>query len=134
MLAGLMNLLPNILAIVDKSLPDKAQAELAKQRIEFELLAAVNEVNKSQAETNKVEAAHRSLWVAGWRPAIGWCAALGVFWAFIGQPLAAWVATVNGIPPTSLPQFPMDQLLELTMAMLGLAGLRTFEKMKGVTK
>lgn len=134
MLAGLINLLPNILAIVDKTLPDKAQAELAKQRIEFELLAAINEVNKSQAETNKVEAAHRSLWVAGWRPAIGWVAALGVFWAFIGQPLAAWAATLYGYPFALLPEFPMDQVMELTLAMLGLAGLRTFEKMKGVSK
>lgn len=134
MLAGLINILPNILAIVDKSLPDKAQAELAKQRIEFELLAAVNEVNKSQAETNKVEAAHRSIWVAGWRPAIGWVAALGVFWAFIGQPLSAWAATVYGIPFALLPEFPMDQVMELVLAMLGMAGLRTFEKMKGVSK
>lgn len=129
-----MSLLPNILAIVDKSLPDKAQAEIAKQRIEFELLSAINEVNKAQAETNKVEAAHRSLWVAGWRPAIGWVAALGVFWAFIGQPICQWIATMYGMPLILLPQFPMDQVLELVLAMLGLSGLRTFEKMKGVTK
>jgi len=134
MLAGLLNILPNILAIIDKSLPDKAQAEHAKQRIEFELLAAVNEVNKSQAETNKVEAAHRSIWVAGWRPAIGWVTALGVFWAFIGQPLAAWLATLYGIPFALLPEFPMDQVMELVLAMLGMSGLRTFEKMKGVSK
>lgn len=134
MLAGLINILPNILAIVDKSLPDKAQAELAKQRIEFELLSAMNEVNKSQAETNKVEAAHRSIWVAGWRPAIGWVAALGVFWAFIGQPICEWIAMMYGIPEAYLPEFPMDTVMELVLAMLGLSGLRTFEKMKGITK
>jgi len=134
MLAGLMTILPNIVAIIDKTLPDKAQAELAKQRIEFEILSAVNEVNKSQAETNKVEASHRSLWVAGWRPAIGWVAALGVFWAFIGQPVSEWCATLYGIPISSFPQFPMEQVLELVLAMLGLSGLRTWEKMKGVSK
>ena len=134
MLAGLLNVLPNILAIIDKTLPDKAQAELAKQRVEFELLSAMNEVNKAQAETNKVEAAHRSIWVAGWRPAIGWVAALGVFWAFVGQPIAQWIATMFGIPLMLLPEFPMDQVMELVLAMLGLSGLRTFEKMKGISK
>lgn len=134
MLAGLVSLLPNILAIVDKSLPDKAQADLAKQRIEFELLSAMNEVNKAQAETNKVEAGHRSIWVAGWRPAIGWVAALGVFWAFIGNPICEWIATMFGVPLMLLPDFPMDQVMELVLAMLGLSGLRTFEKMKGISK
>lgn len=134
MLAGLLNVLPNILAIIDKTLPDKEAAGLAKSRIEFELLSAVNEVNKAQAETNKVEAAHRSLWVAGWRPAIGWVAALGVFWAFIAQPVLQWVATLYGIPHFLLPEFPMEQVFELVLAMLGLGGLRTFEKLKGVSK
>ena len=134
MLAGITSILPNILAIIDKSLPDKAAAALAKQRVEFELLSAVNDMNKSQAETNKVEAAHRSLWVAGWRPAIGWVAALGVSWAFVGQPICQWLATVYGINPESFPQFPMDQIMELVLAMLGLSGLRTFEKLKGLSK
>jgi hypothetical protein len=134
MLAGLINILPNILAIVDKSLPDKAEAALAKQRIELELVTAFNEINKSQAETNMAEAAHRSIWVAGWRPAIGWVCAIGVFWAFVGQPIAQWIATLFGTPLFLLPQFPMEQMLELILAMLGLGGLRTFEKLKGIMK
>ena len=129
-----MTVLPNILAIIDKSLPDKGAAALAKQRIELELVTAFNEINKSQADTNMAEAAHRSIWVAGWRPAIGWVCAIGVFWAFVGQPLAQWVATVFGIPLLLLPEFPMEQILELILAMLGLGGLRTFEKLKGITR
>ena len=134
MLAGLMTVLPNILAIIDKSLPDKGAAALAKQRIELELVTAFNEINKSQADTNMAEATHRSIWVAGWRPAIGWVCAIGVFWAFVGQPLAQWVATLFGIPLLLLPEFPMEQILELILAMLGLGGLRTFEKLKGITR
>ena len=56
MLQALATVLPNILKIVDKSIPDKAGAALAKQKIELELVTAANEVNKMQAETNKVEA------------------------------------------------------------------------------
>tara|TARA_R110000796_G_scaffold28802_1_gene78479 strand:+ start:961 stop:1365 length:405 start_codon:yes stop_codon:yes gene_type:complete len=133
MLAGILTILPKVLEIVDKSLPDKAKADLAKQQIEFELMSAVNEINKAQAETNKAEATHRSIFVAGWRPAVGWCAALGVFWAFIGQPMCAWVALMFNVPFMLLPQFPMEQVMELVLAMLGLSGLRTFEKMQGVT-
>lgn len=129
-----MTVLPNILAIIDKSLPDKGAAALAKQRIELELVTAFNEINKSQADTNMAEATHRSIWVAGWRPAIGWVCAIGVFWAFVGQPLAQWVATLFGIPLLLLPEFPMEQILELILAMLGLGGLRTFEKLKGITR
>lgn len=134
MIAAITAVLPNILGIIDKTLPDKAQAALAKQQIELELVTAANEVNKMQAETNKIEAAHRSIWVSGWRPAIGWSCSLGVFWAFIGQPIAQWGATMYGVPLILLPEIPMDMLFELVLAMLGLAGLRSFDKMKGTTK
>lgn len=134
MIAALTSVLPNILGIIDKTLPDKAQAALAKQKIELELVTAANEVNKAQAEINKTEAAHRSIWVSGWRPAIGWTCSLGVFWAFLGNPLATWIAVVMGVPHFLLPEIPMDMLFELVMAMLGLAGLRSFDKMRGTTK
>jgi hypothetical protein len=134
MIAALTSVLPNILGIIDKSLPDAGQAALAKQKIELELITAANEINKAQAETNKVEAGHRSIWVAGWRPAIGWTCSIGVFWAFVGHPTAQWAAMMFGIPFALLPTLPTDMLFELVMAMLGLAGLRTFDKMKGVSK
>jgi len=134
MLQALVSVLPNILKIVDKSIPDKAGAALAKQRIELELVTAANEVNKMQASTNQVEAAHRSIWVAGWRPAIGWTCSIGVFWAFVGHPFFSWIAVMFGVPLVLLPDVPMDALFELVMAMLGLAGLRTFDKLKGTAK
>ena len=121
-------LLPQVMGVVDKVIPDKDAAEKAKQVIELELIKAANEVNLAQAETNKVEAAHRSVFVAGWRPAIG------VFWAFMGNPLAQWIAVLLGHPTSLLPVFPTDKLFELVFAMLGMAGLRSFEKMKGIAK
>ena len=80
------------------------------------------------AELNKVEAQHRSIFVAGWRPAIGWICALGIGFAFIGNPLLQ--RFVGGEPVA----VPLDMILELVLAMLGMAGLRTVEKLRGSTK
>jgi hypothetical protein len=125
-------LLPLISTVLDRVIPDKNGAEKAKQEIEAALIKNVTELNLAQAETNKIEAAHRSVWVAGWRPCLGWVAALGFAWVFLLQPIAQWLVllTGNDIP---LPDFQTDALLELTFAMLGLAGLRTYEKQKGLT-
>tara|TARA_B110000977_G_C10798921_1_gene385495 strand:+ start:114 stop:506 length:393 start_codon:yes stop_codon:yes gene_type:complete len=126
-------LLPLISTVVDRVIPDKNGANKAKQAIEKELIKNATQLNLAQAETNKIEAAHRSIFVAGWRPCLGWVAALGFGWMFVVAPLLQWVMLVSGkdIP---LPQFQTDVLLELTFAMLGLAGLRTYEKTKGISK
>ena len=124
---------PGVLSIIDKVIPDAGEAALARQKIELELVKVANEVNRLQAETNKVEAGHRSIWVAGWRPAIGWTCSLGVLYMFILQPLLQWLAiTLNWT--VYVPQFPSEHLLELTYALLGIAGLRTFEKIRGVAQ
>ena len=80
-----------------------------------------------QIELAKVEAQHRSLFVAGWRPAIGWICAGALAWEFVLAPAIAW--TFDLTPPGGAPA-----LMELTMWMLGLAGLRTFEKIAGKAK
>lgn len=80
-----------------------------------------------QAEINKMESQHRSIFVAGWRPAIGWVCAIGLSFPFIINPLIEWF---GGTGPT----IPMDQLTELVVALLGLGTLRTFEKITGRTK
>jgi len=80
-----------------------------------------------QAEINKIEAQHRSLFVAGWRPAIGWVCAIGLAFPFILNPLIEWAGGKG-------PEIPMDQLMELVVALLGLGTLRTFEKLAGRAK
>ena len=80
-----------------------------------------------QAEINKIEAQHRSLFVAGWRPAIGWVCAIGLAFPFIVNPLIEWAGGTG-------PKIPMDQLMELVVALLGLGTLRTFEKLAGRAK
>ncbi len=80
-----------------------------------------------QAEINKIEAQHRSLFVAGWRPAIGWVCAIGLAFPFILNPLIEWAGGTS-------PDIQVDQLMELVVALLGLGTLRTFEKLAGRAK
>lgn len=105
---------------------ERAQAEavLEKLRQQPALL---------QVELNKIEAAHASVFVAGWRPAVGWICAAGVGWAYLGHPLFLWAAALwsPGLQP---PVIQTDSLFELVLAMLGMAGLRSFEKAKGRAK
>tara|TARA_R110000796_G_C14474606_1_gene425966 strand:+ start:355 stop:747 length:393 start_codon:yes stop_codon:yes gene_type:complete len=126
-------LLPLISTVIDKVIPDRAGAEKAKQEIERSLIENANKLNLAQIEVNKVEASSSNLFVSGWRPAIGWSCALGFFWLFIGYPVADWILQLNGVEQ-ELPKIDTSALMELTFGMLGMAGLRTFEKLKGVAK
>ncbi len=81
----------------------------------------------AQLEVNKAEAAHESLFVAGWRPAIGWVCALAIFSDFVLRPVMVWLSGwYSGVPV--FPSLISDNLWELMAGMLGLSGLRTFEK------
>ncbi len=81
----------------------------------------------AQVELNKVEAAHRSIFVAGWRPAVGWVCAIALAWHYLGAPIAAvWV--------TDMPELDTAGLMELVIAMLGMGTLRTVEKLQGRAK
>ena len=103
---------------------DEQRAKLALARLEIERLPALKQI-----EVNLAEAAHPSVFVAGWRPAIGWVCAFALVWAFLLQPMATWAITTFalGLP---VPAIVTDHLFELVLAMLGMAGLRTFEKTK----
>lgn len=82
-----------------------------------------------QAEITKVQTNHRSIFVAGARPFLMWVCGFGFAYAFILDPFLQWI-----FPDTETPQLPLDAMMELTLAMLGLSGLRTIEKLKGAAK
>ena len=82
----------------------------------------------AQVELNKIGAAHRSVFVAGWRPAVGWVCAVGLAFAFLVNPILQWTINKPG------PELPLDIMMELVIGMLGLAGLRTAEKLIGRAK
>lgn len=102
---------------------ERAAATIVMERLRQQPMAL-------QAEIVKMEAGHRSLFVAGWRPFIGWICGLGLFWVFLGQPLAQWVMIMTHLP-VEVPHLPEERLFELVLALLGLGGLRTYEKLKG---
>ena len=84
---------------------------------------------KVQSEINKMEAQHRSVFVAGWRPFIGWICGIALLYNFIIRDVIAWVS-----PDAMPPAIQMDQLITILLGMLGLGGLRTFEKIKDKSK
>ena len=123
---------------VGKSLLDRfGPADKGKRMVmeaEFMKMAAEGELKQviAQLEINAKEAAHPSVWVSGWRPFFGWAGGAGFVYATIVQPLLAWVASIYGWPLP--PALNLDLLWVVITGMLGIGGLRTFEKAKGVTK
>ena len=126
-------LLPALGTLIDRLIPDRAAADKAKAEMELQLVQAANAAAMAQVEVNKIEAAHSSVFVAGWRPSIGWVCAAGLAWAFVVAPVASWALLVLGVK-AELPAIQFDHLFELVLAMLGIGGLRTFEKMRGVAR
>tara|TARA_R110000803_G_scaffold155516_1_gene220136 strand:+ start:105 stop:512 length:408 start_codon:yes stop_codon:yes gene_type:complete len=112
----------NLIDSVFTSDEEKAQGLLLKQRLALKPALM-------QAEINKVQAGHRSIFVAGARPFLMWVCGLGFLFAFVINPVLQWLA-----PELGSPELPLDAMLELTLAMLGLAGLRTVEKLNGKAK
>lgn len=87
-----------------------------------------------QAEINKVEAQHRSVFVAGWRPFIGWVCGAALAYSFILRDLVAWTIAAAGRTVAPPPELAMEHLITILMALLGLGGYRTFEKLAGRSK
>jgi len=128
-------------AITGKKVLDPV--EMAKIDLALETLD--NKLKTGQIDINKVEAAHKSIFVAGWRPFIGWTAGVAIAYVFVVQPIVWWIIKlfiVFGdiiltkehmvvIEPVML---DVGQLMSLVIAMLGMAGLRTYEKQKGVSR
>ena len=113
--------------VLDKFVEDKD----LKPKLDFELRKAYADANLAQIDVNKEQAKHPSLFVAGARPSIMWICAFGLGWQFVFQPIALWYLAISGTVMT-LPIIPAEGLMSLTLALLGLGGMRTFEKKTGV--
>lgn len=114
------------------------QIELAKLGLEEKRIDA--DLVKGQIEVNKVEAQHSNIFVSGWRPAIGWIGAASMAYQFIFYPLLVWgwsLMQANGWVSIDLKPPPMldtDALWVILSGMLGIAGMRTVEKVKAVAR
>jgi hypothetical protein len=118
--------------LIDRFVPDpekKAAAEL-----EMLKMAADGELKQviAQLEINAKEAAHPSVFVAGWRPFFGWAGGIGFVYATVLQPMLVWYGSARGWPTP--PDINIDLLWVVITGMLGIGGLRTFEKRTGVSK
>ena len=115
-----------VAGLLDKFIEDKDQKNALAHEISTMAERHAQELAQGQLEVNKVEAAHKSLFVAGWRPAIGWICGLSLMYSAILAPvLGIWFT----VPPVD-----SSLLTTVLMGMLGLGGLRTIEKAKGVQR
>ena len=108
----------------DKDLKTKLQAELQKELIGLDM---------AQAQANVESAKSSHLFVSGARPAIMWICALGLFTNFFLMPIAEWITTI-WLPDVILPELKTDELMGLTLSLLGLGGMRSWEKSRGVAR
>ena len=129
LLGGQGGALKTISKVVDElhtSEEEKLDKKILMQRLQQKLA-------EKQLDVNAKEASHRSVFVAGWRPAIGWCGAMALFFAFILSPCIEWYAKFSGIDIVP-PAIETGPLLAIVTSMLGVAGMRSFEKAKGIAK
>jgi hypothetical protein len=119
-------------SLLDRFIPDPA--EKAKAEMELVKMAADGELKQviAQLEINAKEAAHPSLWVAGWRPYFGWVGGTAFLYVGLLKPLLSWFAAIKGWPLP--PDIDTEFLWVVVSGLLGIGGLRTFEKTKNVSK
>jgi hypothetical protein len=123
-----------ITGLLDKFVEDKDQKNALAHEIATMSEKHAQELALSQIEVNKAEAASGSLFKGGWRPFIGWVCGFAFAYHFILQPILVFGALAAGVSLPPLPEFDMSQMMPVLLGMLGLGGLRTFEKQKGITK
>lgn len=123
--------------LIDRLFPDKMAADAAKLKLvemqmngELAMLTADTELAKGQMDINRTEAASDKIFVAGWRPSVGWICSFGLGYNFILHPFLSWGALLMEAPVP--PTVDTSELMVLLGGLLGLGGLRTYEKFKGV--
>lgn len=114
--------------VIDRVIPDKAAAEKAKLEMAATLQSQDFQIQLEQIKVNAEEAKSASLFVAGWRPFVGWVCGAGLAYAAIILPIAEFIAKVVFGYHGSFPIIDWAILSNVLIGMLGLAGMRTFEK------
>lgn len=115
--------------VIDRLWPDPNQAAAAK----IELLKLYQSGDLAQLAVNQAEASNGNVFVSGWRPAIGWICGAACGWNWVGLPIAKFMALFTG-HTINLAPADLTEMLPLLMGMLGLSGLRTIEKINGVSR
>lgn len=119
--------------LVDR-IPDPNERARAREQVEQQMLSALTALVQGQLEINKQEAAHSNVFVAGWRPFVGWVCGTALAWNFVLYPVTQWVAFLYDVDLKGMPQLEAGELMTVLLGMLGLGGMRTYEKKVGVAR
>ena len=104
-----------------------------KEKLKLQMKEIDNKLKEKQLDINKAEASHRSVFVSGWRPFLGWVSGLSIGYVYLFQPILDMILQMFGVQVDWV-VLDLGQLMPLVLGMLGLGGLRSFEKAKGLTK
>lgn len=125
--------------VIEKVVPDpdlkaklQHETDLALVTQATSLQQAITDAATKQAEINLKEAESPSMFVAGWRPAVGWLCIAGIAYAALLQPIVTWISSLFGGP--ALPTVDAAALTSLLLALLGIGGMRSYEKVQGVSR
>ena len=127
------SLLPVVGEVLDRFFPNKEEKERAAREIEAKLTEHLAKIDLAQLEVNKEEAKSRNIFVAGWRPFVGWTCGMALAYTYVIQPILIFGLAHFGYW-VDLPPLDMSTMMPVLLGMLGLGGLRSFEKYKGVSK
>ena len=130
---NLGSLVGPVTGLLDKFIEDKDVKNKLAHDLSTMAERHAQEPAKGQLEVNKTEAAHKSLFVAGWRPAIGWICGLGMASNFLVIPIANFVLALTG-STILIPLLDTGEMMPVLMGMLGLGAMRTYEKKQGVQR
>ena len=128
------SLIGPVTGLLDKFVEDKDQKAKLAHEIATMGQKHSQEALLAQLEINKAEAASGSIFKGGWRPFVGWTCGIAFAYHFVLQPLLIFIFAYSGLETPDLPQFDISPLLPVLGGMLGIGGLRTYEKQKGLTK
>ncbi len=129
--SGVLSAAEGVANVIDRFVEtdeEKRAAEMIKAKL-------VLQPQLAQIELNKIEASHRSIFVAGWRPFIGWVCGFALLWHFVLYDLLSWISLNTISADVKLPELVgTDALISIVIALLGLGGMRSFEKISGRAK
>jgi hypothetical protein len=127
-------LIEPVTGLLDKFIEDKDQKAQLAHDLATMADRHAQDLALAQIEVNKAEAASGSVFKGGWRPFIGWVCGSAFAYHFVLQPVIVFVVLAVGVDLPPLPEFDMTSLMTVLMGMLGLGGLRTYEKKQGIAK
>ena len=122
-----------VTGLLDKFIADADERNRLAHEIATLAERQAHDIAKAQIEVNKAEASNHSMFVSGWRPAVGWICAIGLATNYLLVPVCNFILTINKHPIT-VPPLDLTEMMPVLLGMLGLGGLRTWEKTQGVAR